>query len=245
MKNAITTIFYLLITANLFSQELFKSGEVVYSVKISPEQNLNNSLESKNMYHSFQKKTNLFSEKLKYTLKFNKKNSIFYLNSNLAMDSEESFNKLALILNKGDNRYFVDLKKRQMTEEKPFFGEDFLIVSATSDLKWKLVNEKKKIGKYICYKATVKRKNNGPKGVVDPYSTYTAWYTPDISFNYGPFEFNSLPGLILELSIKDRTYTASKITLKKETIKIDKPNNGKLVTKKEFDNIGKKAFENR
>lgn len=78
MKNAITTIFYLLITANLFSQELFKSGEVVYSVKISPEQNLNNSLESKNMYHSFQKKTNLFSEKLKYTLKFNKKNSIFY-----------------------------------------------------------------------------------------------------------------------------------------------------------------------
>lgn len=64
MKNAITTIFYLLITANLFSQELFKSGEVVYSVKISPEQNLNNSLESKNMYHSFQKKTNLFLEKI-------------------------------------------------------------------------------------------------------------------------------------------------------------------------------------
>lgn len=197
------------------------------------------------MYYSFQKKTNRFSEKLKYTLKFNKKSSLFYINSDLGMEREDKFNKLVIILNKGDNRYFVDLKKRQMIEEKPFFGEDFLVVSATSDLKWKLVNEKKKIGKYICYKATVQRKNNGPKDVVNPHSTYTAWYTPDISFNYGPFEFNSLPGLILQLSIKDRTYTASKITLKKETIKIDKPNKGKLVTKKEFDDIGKKAFENR
>ncbi|QXP72992.1 GLPGLI family protein [Tenacibaculum sp. AHE15PA] len=245
MKKFIVTIFYLIISVNLFSQELFKSGEVVYSVKISPEQNLNNSLNVKSMYYSFQKKANRFSEKLKYTLKFNKKSSLFYMNSDLGMESEDNFNKLALVLNKGDNRYFVDTRKRQMIEEKPFFGEDFLVVSATSDLNWKLVNEKKKIGKYICYKATVQRKNKGPKNQVDPFSTYTAWYSPDISFNYGPFEFNSLPGLILELSIKERTYTASVITMKKETIKIDKLNKGKLVTKKEFDDMGEKAFKNR
>lgn len=242
--NKITIIFYLLITVNLFSQESFKSGEVIYNVKITPEQDFINPLKS-GEFGGFQKKINRFSKKLKYTLKFNKKNSLFYLKSNLGLDSQESFTKLALVLNKGDNVFFVDTQRKIMIEEKPFFGEDFLIESSTSDLKWKLINEKKTIGKYTCYKATVQRKNNGPINEVDPFSTYTAWYCPDISFNYGPFEFNSLPGLILELSIKDRTYVASTIKLKQETIEIDKPNKGKFVTKEEFDNIGKKAFENR
>ncbi len=244
MKNLIIIIVYLFISVSLFSQESFKSGEVIYNLKVTPESSFENPLKP-NKFRDFQKKVNRFSEKLKYTLKFNKKSSLFYLNSDLGLDNQEGFNKLALILNKGDNVFFVDTKKKIMIEEKPFFGESFLVKSSTSDLKWKLINEKKVIGKYTCYKATVQKKNNGPSDKVAPFSTYIAWYCPDVPFNYGPFDFNSLPGLILELSIKDRTYIASIIKLKQEVIEIDQPNKGKLVTKEEFESIGKKAFENR
>lgn len=231
---------FILIFTNLFSQNNYNSGEVIYSIKMkSSEQNKNPNTPPR--YQMFKNKLNEFSKKLEYRLIFNKNESLFNIKKNLAIDNDDNFTKLALAFNKGNSIYYTN--KNNLIEQTTFLGQEFLIKSSFSDLKWKLDNIEKKIGEYTCYRATVKMKRATPNG--DTFFICEAWYTPEIPLNYGPFEYNNLPGLILELTIKDRIFLATSIKFKKEDTNIDRPKNGKLISKKEFDEIGKKAFENR
>lgn len=56
-------------------------------------------------------------------------------------------------------------------------------------LDWKLHSDTKEIQSYLCKKATCSYRGRN----------YTAWYSPDIPLNEGPYVFGALPGLILEL----------------------------------------------
>lgn len=72
----------------------------------------------------------------------------------------------------------------------------------------------------------------------------TAWYTPQIPVNNGPGEYWGLPGLILEVSADRTTMLCTKIVLNpddKEEIK--KPEKGKEVTRKEYNDIIKQKME--
>ena len=63
--------------------------------------------------------------------------------------------------------------------------------------------ETKKIANYNCNKATVNFRGRD----------YTAWYTIQLPFSFGPWKFNGLPGLILEITDVTNTFKwrASKI----------------------------------
>ncbi|QXP74111.1 GLPGLI family protein [Tenacibaculum sp. HL-MS23] len=78
------------------------------------------------------------------------------------------------------------------------------IVEEIPKMNWKIdYTETKKIANYNCNKATVNFRGRD----------YKAWYSIKLPFSFGPWKFNGLPGLILE--IKDVTNTfkwrASKI----------------------------------
>lgn len=65
-----------------------------------------------------------------------------------------------------------------------------------------------------------------------------AWYTPMIPVSQGPGEYWGLPGLILELSAGNRTMLCSKIVMNpEEKTKIEAPEKGQIVTKKEYNEI--------
>jgi GLPGLI family protein len=65
-----------------------------------------------------------------------------------------------------------------------------------------------------------------------------AWYTPMIPVSHGPGDYWGLPGLILEVSVDNTTLLCSKIVMNpQEKVKIEAPNKGKLVTKKEYKEI--------
>lgn len=66
----------------------------------------------------------------------------------------------------------------------------------TNDIDWKLVNEYKKIGNYKCQKAITKKYGR----------TWIAYFTKDIPFPFGPYKFNRLPGLILEVYDDNNDY---------------------------------------
>ena len=55
--------------------------------------------------------------------------------------------------------------------------------------KWEIINETKEISGYKCYNA---KANFGGR-------TYIAWFTPEIPMNEGPYKFNGLPGLIVDI----------------------------------------------
>jgi len=58
-----------------------------------------------------------------------------------------------------------------------------------NNLNWKLVNEFKKIGNANCQKAVTTKYGRN----------WIAYFNPKIPLNFGPYKFNNLPGLIVEL----------------------------------------------
>jgi GLPGLI family protein len=59
-----------------------------------------------------------------------------------------------------------------------------------------------------------------------------------IPVSQGPGDYWGLPGLILEVSVGNTTLLCSKIVMNpKEKIKIEAPDKGKVVTKKEYKEI--------
>ena len=65
-----------------------------------------------------------------------------------------------------------------------------------NEIKWKLENEFKKIGKYRCQKATTKKYGR----------VWIAYFTTEIPFPFGPYKFSKLPGLIIEVYDDKKDY---------------------------------------
>ncbi|GAA5085626.1 hypothetical protein GCM10023210_06650 [Chryseobacterium ginsengisoli] len=74
-----------------------------------------------------------------------------------------------------------------------------------NNINWDLSNEFKIIGKYKCQKAMTKKYGR----------TWIAWFTEEIPFPFGPYKFNKLPGLILEVYDDKKDYIFSMYSFKK------------------------------
>lgn len=68
------------------------------------------------------------------------------------------------------------------------YGEQVYVKEITPKMNWKIEKETKKIGSFICTKATTNFRGRN----------YTAWFTSNIALPFGPWKLNGLPGLILE-----------------------------------------------
>ncbi|WP_299244286.1 GLPGLI family protein [uncultured Aquimarina sp.] len=170
------------------------------------------------------------------------------------------------------NNYYKNIKTAEYYDQREFYGKNFLIKDSLSSYNWILVNETKKIGNYMCFKATTTKKvskimdwramrrkarqqrNQREKSNVDQASTdvlempneieVIAWYTPEIPVNHGPGAYWGLPGLILEVQEERTTLLCNKIVLNaKEKEEIKPPTKGKDVSQAEFDQITKKKIE--
>jgi len=124
-------------------------------------------------------------------------------------------------------------------------------------------SETKQIGNYSCFKATASVPTNAltwynfswdrlqnpieasadstavePEAAAIKMTEIEAWYTPQIPVSHGPLEYWGLPGLILEVSADNTTMLCSKLVLNpEETIEIEAPNKGKVVSKSEYQTI--------
>lgn len=182
----------------------------------------------------------LNKQDLEYVLTFNKSESLFIKESKLENEGNKSMKLAEIIAGKGN--YYYNIKTNEILRYHEFAGEPFLI--SMTPVKWNLGHEKKHIGKYECYKATAVKKLKNKRGEIINKSI-TAWYTPEISLNLGPKEFNGLPGMILELDEGEVSFVASKIELKPDVVfTINKPIKGKKVTQEEFEEIVKEMTPN-
>lgn len=94
------------------------------------------------------------------------------------------------------------------------------------EFKWQLHNESKKILDYSCKKATVKYRGR----------EFVAWYTTEVPINNGPYIFEGLPGLILELEDSQNKYHFTAVGIDK------KPMDIYLRNDKEILKIGRAKF---
>lgn len=99
-------------------------------------------------------------------------------------------------------------------------------------INWNITNEKRMIYGYECTKATADRK------VVGYPLKITAWFCDKIPLNDGPFDFQGLPGFILELTVNGLSITKFVNLEYKENITLDiNPfqSSEKPITIKEFE----------
>ena len=126
-------------------------------------------------------------------------------------------------------KVFYDFGKNEMTRHLVFMTRDFAIESEIERKAWKLTNKRVKVLDRTCMGAELKEGDD----------TITAWFSPEIPISAGPGEFFGLPGLILVVEINGETAfmaTSIDLTPPKEDA-LSKPEDGKKVTREEFDQI--------
>lgn len=211
----------LLVAANSFAQINFV--KVQYSLKIGYDEGFSNADALKDYYAKAQRGADLVN----FELEANKTVSYFKMIETI---KNEETNFATAFSNASTSFYTEANSNSKIKYVNDYLGE--FRISYSDKTEWKLVNESKYIDSYLCYKAT------SEQVVVNSDRTFRhaiiAWYCPSIPFSYGPNGYNGLPGLILELQVRNITWGASKIELSKEDKIIEKPTKGKLITEEEY-----------
>lgn len=215
------------------------SGIVTYyaSTKMIKDSNKSNNFNNSKIKKLFKSMTD-FGKNLKLSLYFKNNLAYFTCETSLPLNKEdERIYNLAKVKFKTMTNYYYDLKKYEYIEEKDFGGDIFLIKKNINLTDWELTNETKKIGNYICYKATRnfhftnwKKKQSIRK--------QTVWYTLDIPLPFGPKEFAGFPGLVIRVEDHNLIYEVKKINLNpQKKITLKKPNKGKKMSENEYDKV--------
>ncbi|WP_313032368.1 GLPGLI family protein [Soonwooa sp.] len=137
---------------------------------------------------------------------------------------------------------FLITQTRENIQFYENIGMTLLSYSSPPINTWKLINETKIINSISCKKAEVSYKGR----------VWTAWYSTDIPFPYGPYKFSGLPGLIVKITDKAGDYdfelvkSTPNIKLKGKIIGINKRhyNKAKQVTQKEMLQAKQNFIEN-
>lgn len=224
MKKKLILLLIIFINTSISSQTI--SGKVTYVVSIQP-------LNEKKLDSSYQARTKKKMDKwmrdiLKKTppvnayLEFTNNESLYYVEDKMQNDGKSTFN-LTRTAAGSDHKYYKN------TDTKEYFYENNtgeLLLTDIEPRKWKITQESKNIGGYICFKAI---------DLSSTKKTTFVWFAPQIPVSFGPKDFNGLPGLVLLVEMKKRTFTASKIVLNpKKKIKIKKPTKGRKETIEEY-----------
>ncbi|MFV0159251.1 GLPGLI family protein [Empedobacter falsenii] len=245
MKNFLAVFTYcILFTTISFAQKL----EVTYqeALKINPEE-----YKSTVKYSADGKEStipnDIFAEVLKSATE--PKNYLLTIYNN-----ETSYNKIEKLNNRQGTDMFdfdagnslKDLLKNLTTKEYfrnvKIMNKPYIVKDKLTEYNWQLSRETKKINGFDVKKATA---------IIDSTTTITAWYAPTINVKDGPSMYNGLPGLILEVDIKNskrkgiESHTIRAIDIKEvPNLKpFDQPKNKNIITKEEYKALNQKEID--
>lgn len=150
-----------------------------------------------------------------YVMKFNNESSYseeidieLSDNSNEVIDEENEMGStdrtnVTVIGRKNKTSKFFYNNKDGFYFRDNFLDETLLVKENSFNWNWELHQETKQIGNFSCQKATIKFRGRN----------YIAWFTNDIPVPFGPWKFQGLSGLILEVYDTDKVFhiTTSKI----------------------------------
>jgi GLPGLI family protein len=222
--NKIFIFIFIFFTLKIFSQT--ESGKVNYGLVIGYDEKMSND----DILKGYLEQAKEGAKHVSFDLTFNKKESLFYVNESI----ENENISFAKAFASGNNIFYTHndsvIKIKFVNNHIGKF-----IVSYHDNTIWKLENESKYINNFLCYKATSEDIVINSKGTFK--HPIVAWYCPSIPFNFGPKGHTGLPGLILELHVRNISWGATKIEISSENKIIEKPTKGKIITEEEFEKI--------
>lgn len=229
MNKQLLLLFILLIPFIGFPQ--IQSGEVIYKVRLSDEE-LKATEEIKGLSEDAQSFLDKALEKgdrllpyLEYSLIFNKNESLFKNVKAMEVDNGIDL-EYAYRHTQVHGAYYTNLSEGINLRDFAERDSDILLRSQLDSLNWKIEEGEKIIMGYHCKKATAQ-----VHIFTDKKHQITAWFAPDLPFQFGPAETAGLPGLILGLERnKGRLFFyANQINLSEKEKEIKRPNKGKLM----------------
>ncbi len=252
--NISLTIF--LCSATIVAQDF--QGKAVYESKTNLNIDFSKSGIPADRIKIFQERMKSNLEKT-YVLTFSKTTSIYREEEKLDQTSSRGGMRFLMMTGGASGKHYKNVQTKKSTKENEFSGKNFLIKDELVVYKWKMEKETKMIGDQLSFKATTVvnmpvrremsfgRRNSSEEEKKDKEETktpstepviVTAWYTLDIPISQGPGDYWGLPGLILEVSVRDTKIMCTKIVLNpKEKTELKEPTKGKIVTQEEYDEI--------
>lgn len=225
-------LFFFLITKIITCTGQLNSGKITYTIKSIEFEVIDKSTKDSKLIEATKKIANsqIFS------LYFNSTKSKFIkestLNENIDSNTKQKIdllNKIASLRFTLDFNFYIDFTLKKTIKEK---DDGILISENLKNIEWQILNESKKIGDYLVYKATYNKTYIGRDGK-NKSSTVVAWFAPSLPYSYGPKEYYGLPGLILELQDKETTFIASNMEFYENEINILFPK-GKKISEEDY-----------
>lgn len=205
-------------------------GKVFYKIEPLEIEVKSNKEHIKLLYNEMEK----IAQNQQYILEFNSKISKFHKIdvlrvSKYSEEKERLLQKATSMLYATNFTYFFDKENTKLIIKK----EDANLYFLDGKLDWVITTETKKIGDYLCYKATSEKKLKNNKGI-EYNSPVVAWFAPALPYSYGPQDFIGLPGLILELKFYKTVYLATNIEVNTTSNKVIELPKGKMIDYKEY-----------
>jgi len=229
MKFLISTILVLAVNLAMIAQESL-GGTVIYTRTISYDFQSTGNPEW-DAYAKTLPKEGRFERQLLFTSE-----ASLYKESRFSEDAlKGAHQKAAFFVNYGKppspalKELYIHFQKEERCALLEFMTRDFRVKNSLEKKNWKLIPERKKIGEYVCMKATV----------IHEGDEVTAWFTPQIPVPAGPAEYYGLPGLVLAVERLDETiFLASVVDLTPPDPELlQEPGDGRFTSVKDFDRI--------
>ena len=182
--------------SSVFSQEI--SGRAYYTsmVKLEnaePDAEKMNDPQFKALYEQLNKP---FIDD--FILTFTEEESVFRIVPKLEEPKpKEGGVSISIKLMSDSEILYKNSTENLILNETDLYGKIFLVNDRFDQQQWEIHQESKTIGDYVCFKATYtpERKKDSKK---EP-DEIIAWFTPQIPVKNGPFKYQNLPGLIMEV----------------------------------------------
>ena len=201
---------------------------VEYKVQINDEENL---FKDNDFLRDIFLKAIKNDSKVNFGLLINSNSSKFYNLSSL--NSEDSFDEEKIVLSFSNYSGIVFNYNDSIFKQSSLLGKN-IYSKEPSKKKWELHNETKLIDNYLCYKTnTIYKVSNCEKIFNHPV---TAWYCPALPYKFGPNGYGNLPGLILELQVRNVLFGITKIDLKTDIeLDLSSLKKAKILTEEELE----------
>lgn len=108
------------------------------------------------------------------------------------MEDEDGFLSQTIYSDSAGHVFYRN-KRSDIMKERVFVETNAFLLDDGFRQDWKVGKRTRKIGGYECIRAETTFRGR----------EYIAWFSPEIPFDMGPWKFNGLPGLIMEVGDKD------------------------------------------
>lgn len=177
----------------------------------------------------------------KSILTLNKNQSIFEIDHTKSLDNEDTAfygedKTIYKVKSKSNDFVYKDSNKKNIFYSNLIGLKRFYIKDSLGNMNWILNSNKKEILGYNCQEATA---SYGGRD-------YIAYFTTEISISNGPWRFDGLPGLILEIYDVEKVFIikATDLVIKKNKIALKNPyKDEKLLSWDEFLKLYKKKYD--